>query len=57
MKSYLEELRRRHRRLDRLIDGCRAPGQQDELKQLKRLRLLLKDKMAAIERRRRPAPG
>lgn len=57
MQTYFDELRRRHRQLDRLIDGCRAAGRQEELKQLKRLRLLLKDKLAAIERRHQPAPG
>lgn len=52
MHGYLDELRKKHRRLDRLIGTCQALGRQEELKPLKRLRLRLKDRVAALERRR-----
>ncbi len=51
MKERLEEFKRRHRRLDRLIDSCRAASRQDELKVLKRIRLRLKDRIATLQRR------
>lgn len=47
MNSYIEALVERHRRLNRLIDNCKMAGRQDELKILKRVRLKLKDKIAA----------
>lgn len=50
MKNYVNELVRRHRRLNRLIDNCRAAGRQQEMQQLKRVRLKIKDKIAAAKR-------
>lgn len=50
MKNYIEELVKRHRRLNRLIDNCRAAGRQQEMQQLKRIRLKIKDKIAAARR-------
>ncbi len=50
MKNYINELVRRHRRLNRLIDNCRAAGRQQEMQQLKRVRLSIKDKIAAAKR-------
>ena len=51
MHNYLETLKQRHRRLNRLIDSCKAAGRQHEMQQLKRIRLRIKDKIAAIQRR------
>ncbi len=51
MHNYLETLKQRHRRLNRLIDNCKAAGRQHEMQQLKRIRLRIKDKIAAIQRR------
>ena len=50
MKERLEDFRRRHRRLDRLIDSCRAASRQEEMKVLKRIRLRLKDRIASLQR-------
>ncbi len=50
MKNYINELVKRHRRLNRLIDNCRAAGRQQEMQQLKRIRLRIKDKIAAAKR-------
>jgi hypothetical protein len=50
MQNYLETLKLKHRRLNRLIDNCKAHGRQQEMRQLKRLRLLIKDKIAAAQR-------
>ncbi|QTD55415.1 YdcH family protein [Parasphingorhabdus cellanae] len=54
MKNYVNELVRRHRRLNRLIDNCRAAGRQQEMQQLKRIRLQIKDKIAAAKRELAP---
>ena len=51
MKNYLETLTLKHRRLNRLIDTCKAAGRQQDMQQLKRMRLHIKDKIAAIRRR------
>ncbi|QIG79170.1 YdcH family protein [Stakelama tenebrarum] len=51
MKDRLNDLSRRHRRLNRLIDNCRAANRQEEMKTLKRIRLRLKDEIAALQRR------
>ncbi|GAA4052586.1 DUF465 domain-containing protein [Parerythrobacter jejuensis] len=48
MSNHLDRLRRRHRRLDRLIDTTKALGKQDDLKTLKRIRLNLKDRIARL---------
>jgi uncharacterized protein YdcH (DUF465 family) len=48
MNSYIEALVKRHRRLNRLIDNCKTAGRQEEIKVLKRIRLKLKDKIAAV---------
>ncbi|MEP2103592.1 MAG: hypothetical protein ABJP02_15790 [Parasphingorhabdus sp.] len=50
MKNYVDELVRRHCRLNRLIDNCRAAGRQQEMQKLKRIRLNIKDKIAAAKR-------
>lgn len=55
MRNYLDRLLRQHRRLDRLIDNCRAVGRPEELKSLKRLRLRLKDRIFSIRRQQQPA--
>ena len=55
MKNYLEKLRLRHRRIDRLIDTSKSFGKQEEVKTLKRIRLQLKDRIAEVQARSRPA--
>ena len=50
MKAYLHKLIREHRQMDRLIDTSKSSGKAEHLKRLKRLRLRLKDKIAAIQR-------
>lgn len=54
MQAQLEQLIRRHRRLDRLIDTSKSAGKQAEVKVLKRLRLRLKDRIEEIRRRGHP---
>ena len=51
MKNYLNELVRRHRSLNRQIDNRKAAGWQSEMKQLKPLRLRIKDEIQAIRKR------
>ncbi len=51
MSTHLDNLRRRHRRIDRLIDTSKAAGRQEGLKLLKRIRLRLKDRIAQLQRR------
>jgi len=51
MQNYLETLKLKHRRLNRLIDNRNAAGRQQEMQQLKRIRLHIKDKIAAVQRR------
>lgn len=50
MMPYLRRLMREHRALNKLIDTTKARGGQHELPDLKRFRLRLKDKIAAIQR-------
>ncbi len=59
MKPYLRKLLREHRALNRLIDTTKAIGASEEVKAMKRLRLRLKDKIAALQRYyyRRGLPG
>ena len=57
MKTRLEALRKRHRRIDRIIDNCRAIGRQEELKILKRIRLGLKDDLYRLQVRKLPSAG
>ena len=45
---HLEDLRKRHRTLDRLIDTTKALSRQGELAKLKRQRLLLRDRIAQL---------
>ncbi len=52
MQGYLMSLIARHRRLDRLIDNAKSYDRQEELRTLKRIRLRLKDQIAAIKRQR-----
>lgn len=59
MKPYLRKLLREHRALNRLIDTTKALGAQTQLKDMKRLRLRLKDKIVALQRHYygRPRPA
>lgn len=50
MKPYLRKLIREHRNLNRLIDTTKSAGASAEVKALKRLRLRLKDRIAALHR-------
>lgn len=50
MKSYLQKLLREHRALNRIIDTTKAIGASADVKVMKRLRLRLKDKIAALQR-------
>ena len=50
MKPYLRKLLREHRALNRLIDTTKAVGASEDVKAMKRLRLRLKDKIAALLR-------
>ncbi|MEN8860992.1 YdcH family protein [Qipengyuania flava] len=50
MKPYLRKLLREHRALNRLIDTTKAVGASEDVKAMKRLRLRLKDKIAALQR-------
>ena len=50
MIPYLRKLLREHRALNRLIDTTKSAGSREELKAMKRLRLRLKDKIAALQR-------
>ena len=55
MATYLERLKNEHRRLNRVIDTCRAASRQHELKDLKRLRLIIKDKFFALQHSHQPS--
>lgn len=55
MSEQLTHLHQRHRHLDRLIDTCRATLRQEEMKSLKRLRLRIKDRIAAMQRTSQPS--
>lgn len=57
MTSMVDDLTKRHRRINRLIDTSKALGLQNELKQLKRIRLQLKDKLAAALANKSTAAG
>lgn len=57
MKNYLNELVRRHRSLNRQIDNRKAAGWQVDMKQLKRLRLRMKDEIQAIRKRMQKSPS
>lgn len=50
MKPYLKKLLSDHRTVNRIIDNAKAFGRQSEIKQLKRVRLNLKDRIAALQR-------
>ena len=50
MTLTVERLRQEHRRLNRIIDNCRSAARQAEMKELKRLRLKLKDRMFRLQR-------
>lgn len=50
MKPYLKKLMREHRAIDRLIDTTKALGAQGQIRAMKRARLRLKDKIAALQR-------
>ncbi len=57
MKNYLNELVRRHRSLNRQIDNRKAAGWQVDMKQLKRLRLRIKDEIQTIRKRLQQSPS
>ena len=48
MQGHIDKLRQQHRDLNRAIDTTRAPGRQEDVKRLKKLRLALKDRIADI---------
>ena len=48
MHSHLEKLRQTHRRLDRAIDTICAPTRHEDRKRLKKMRLFVKDRIAAL---------
>lgn len=50
MKPYLKKLIRDHQAIDRLIDTTKALGAQDHVKDMKRTRLRLRDKIVALQR-------
>jgi len=50
MTHRLEVLMQKHRRLNRLIDTCKAAGRHSEMQQLKRIRLRIKDALVAAQR-------
>lgn len=54
MNDHLDRLRRRHRRIDRLVDTSKAHGKQEDLKLLKRARLHLKDRIVELQSRNNP---
>lgn len=55
MNNYLDKLYQRHRRLNRLIDNCKAASRQQEMRQLKKIRLRIKDEIAAARMNLEPA--
>jgi uncharacterized protein YdcH (DUF465 family) len=50
MKPYLRKLMREHRALNKLIDTTKTFGAQSQVRDMKRIRLRLKDKIAALQR-------
>ncbi|MXP29432.1 DUF465 domain-containing protein [Porphyrobacter algicida] len=50
MKPYLCKLMREHRALNRMIDTTKALGASEQVKAMKRVRIGLKDKIAALQR-------
>lgn len=50
MKPYLRKLMREHRALNRMIDTTKALGASEQVKAMKRIRLRLKDEIAALRR-------
>ena len=57
MQNYLNILIKRHRSLNRRIDNRKAAGWQVEMKQLKRLRLRIKDEIAALRKHMAKMPS
>lgn len=49
MKNHFEKLREQHRKLNRMIDSSKSFGKQEEVKQLKRLRLGIKDRLTQMK--------
>lgn len=47
MTNRIHTLLQKHRRLNRLIDSCKAAGRQSEMQHLKRLRLRIKDALTS----------
>lgn len=54
MQNHLDKLRHTHRSLNRAIDTMRAPARQEDVKRLKKLRLMVKDRIAAVSTPRTP---
>lgn len=52
MKNHFEKLREQHRKLNRMIDSSKSFGKQEEVKQLKRLRLGIKDRLTQMKNSR-----
>lgn len=50
MIPFLRKLLQEHRALNRLIDTTKSSGAREDLKAMKRMRLRLKDKIAALQR-------
>ncbi|GAB5347955.1 YdcH family protein [Alteriqipengyuania sp. 357] len=46
MQGHIDKLRQAHRDLNRAIDTTRAAARQEDVKQLKKMRLALKDRIA-----------
>lgn len=55
MKHLIDDLQKQHRQLNRRIDNCRAGSRQEDLKLLKRMRLKIKDRLAALIRTAQPS--
>jgi hypothetical protein len=57
VKAHLEQLQRRHRHLDQMIDAYRNAGHDSDIQKLKRLRLMVKDKIVNMLRRSALSPS
>lgn len=57
MQNYLTILIKRHRSLNRQIDNRKAAGWQVDMKQLKRLRLRIKDEIQSLRKRMAKMPS
>lgn len=48
MHSHMDKLRQTHRRLNRAIDTMCAPAREEDRKRLKKMRLMVKDRIAKL---------